>query len=55
MIAPILEFGLSIYCLLKDLELIILDKFIWNCDDNELELLLNRVCAVFGSVVPILG
>ena len=55
LIAPILIFGISISCLLKDCGLIILNNIEWFCDDNGLELLLNSVCAIYGSAAPYPG
>ena len=54
LIAPILIFGISIYCLIKDFGLIIDNNIEWKWDDNELELL-NGVCAVFGSAASPAG
>ena len=53
--APILIFGFLISCLLKDFGLITLKNIEWICDDNELELLLNSVCAVHGFAAPYPG
>ena len=45
------ELWLSIIGLFKGIGLIILINIDWICDDYELELNLNRVWVIFGSVV----